>query len=73
MSQLISPTSGISKDKRDILMKVLSCLKELFPTDPQAKGTKNPLPFNLIDLYIELAALAITYQSPDEGKPSIKY
>lgn len=41
-------------------MKILSQLREIFPTDPNAQGTKNPLPFNLIDLYIELATMALT-------------
>ena len=33
-------------------------MREIFPTDPSAPSTKHPLPFNLLELYIELGVLA---------------
>lgn len=38
-------------------------MREIFPTDPSAPTTKHPLPFNLLELYIELGVIAFQQNS----------
>ncbi len=58
IGHLISPMHGASKIQRQAIKRILNDLHEIFPTDSSAPPTKHPLPFNLLELYIELGVIA---------------